>query len=175
MDDSLKKLTDKLNGELKNIDEVVHHLLKGHLIIEELLGEINSQFCFNKKYMYEAKLSFNQKAKLARSYCVRQHVSSQWKLISLLNSLRNELAHNLESERRHKKLEELRAFCIANKLGSDDFDESLLQNDAALVSLACAGVIGFLGHYLEDAKAYREIIYNLDREWNAEKEPFPRT
>lgn len=66
-------------------------LLKGHLIVEEVLEEIILSGCKNAAAMRELRLAFHIKAKLAQA--ISGVDSPVWTCVEKLNSARNELAH----------------------------------------------------------------------------------
>ncbi len=66
-------------------------LLKGHLLIEEVLEEIIVSACRDSQPMYEARMSFFTKIKLAQAIDGQQ--SPVWNCMEKLNGARNELAH----------------------------------------------------------------------------------
>lgn len=80
-------------------------LLKSHLVIEEVLTKIICKSTSTEKYVHEAKLTFNQKCKMARATNDLQHCSWVWQALKLLNQARNELSHNLTTEELNIKLE----------------------------------------------------------------------
>ncbi len=71
-------------------------ILKGHLLIEDLLRE----FCYSKTEnpdeLMGARLSFSQVSKLCRALMKNKAETWTWDCISRLNDLRNMLAHKLE-------------------------------------------------------------------------------
>lgn len=80
-------------------------LLKSHLVIEEVLTKIIYKNVAQEKYISEAKLSFYQKCKIARSINEIASASWVWQALKLLNQARNELSHNLTREELDIKLE----------------------------------------------------------------------
>src|SRR5690554_5207536 len=103
----------------RNIDKVVARfnklipdkdieliILKGHLLIEEILQDILEYFTKNRKYLLEINLTFYQKLYLCRSLVsfFHPHIFDS---IKLLNEIRNNLAHNLEPKDFNKKIDKL--------------------------------------------------------------------
>jgi hypothetical protein len=55
---------------------------------------------FHPEFIGEANLGFAQKLSIARSMSLDEHENAVWELGTKLNSLRNELAHKLDSPKR---------------------------------------------------------------------------
>ncbi|MEJ1495078.1 MAG: hypothetical protein RPU13_01125 [Candidatus Sedimenticola sp. (ex Thyasira tokunagai)] len=81
-------------------------VLKGHLLVEDLMRE----YCFSKvnngRYLEYSKMSFNQIAYLVRALQEKDAPSWIWGAIKKLNWLRNAFAHNLSPENYEKKRNE---------------------------------------------------------------------
>ncbi len=85
-------------------------ILKGHLLIEERLDSILMfEFDPDSFDLKKINLRFFQKLLLSKAVChkfgEKPMANSLWDGIQKLNSLRNELAHNLETVRFEKKLD----------------------------------------------------------------------
>src|SRR5262249_34301048 len=94
----------RFRAEMANVDVVAQVLLKGHLLLEEAICRIMDQYVFHREHLADARLSFHQKALIARSLCLRKNRFGEWDLLNAINSLRNDLAHRLNSQEREKKL-----------------------------------------------------------------------
>ena len=71
-------------------------ILKGHLLVEELLREyVHGQFSL-PEHLSDARLTFQQCLCLAKASDTDQSRDKLWLLVGKLNALRNKLAHNLE-------------------------------------------------------------------------------
>jgi hypothetical protein len=81
-------------------------LLKGHLLIEEVLTKLIERFTKNPKYLLDAKLNFAQKVYLARSLHGLDGNEWIWGALKKLNNARNKLAHGLDPELISRMLEE---------------------------------------------------------------------
>lgn len=79
-------------------------VLKGHLVIEELLCNVLRSHCENHDALLEARLTFYQKACVAKSL-MSSVGTVYFPSIFFINRLRNDLAHNLESSKRDKLIE----------------------------------------------------------------------
>ena len=78
-------------------------ILKGHLLIEELLDTLITKTLKKPTALKDARLSFIQKSCLAHSILGDiKNIDHFWSAIKKLNTLRNEIAHNLESRKIEK-------------------------------------------------------------------------
>lgn len=74
-------------------------ILKGHLIIEEILQGIIDRKLENPEGFDEAGLTFYQRVCLASAlYKLDPLYSFMWSAVKKLNKIRNDLAHQLESK-----------------------------------------------------------------------------
>jgi hypothetical protein len=102
MTSELSDSIQRFQQEMEHVDEVLHVLLKGHLLLEEVLTKILEQYLFHRQHLDGARLTFHQKSALGRALCLRKDHLGEWELLAVINALRNEVAHNLklQSERR---------------------------------------------------------------------------
>jgi hypothetical protein len=128
-------------------DEVVHVLLKGHLLIEAALTRVIEQHLFHPEYLSDASLRFYQKSSIARALCLRKDKRGEWTLMHALNALRNTLAHKLQSEEREKRVARVRRTYF--KEAPDGAEKETLReaSDAAVIAAACAHCAGFLATF----------------------------
>src|SRR5258708_6758278 len=103
LDPQFEELKRRSLEYLSNVDETTLVVLKGHLLIEELLDSIISTFVFHPEFIGADNLGFAQKLSIARSMSLDEHENAMWELATKLNSLRNELAHKLDSPKRAAK------------------------------------------------------------------------
>lgn len=157
----------RFREEMERVDELAHILLKGHLLIEESLTRILDQYFFHREYVGEARLTFSQKMNLARSLCLRKCAFGEWDLIASINSLRNELAHRLQSPEREKRFAKVKAIYLREIA---EFTELVAlvkaQADANVLMNAMAHCTSFLAAFEGDSKAFRGMIHTMDRELN---------
>ena len=83
-------------------DEITLLTLKGHLLVEEELDEIIRNKCRSPEHLGKVGFPFYAKARLARALVGGD--APVWGCIDALNSLRNELAHKLQSQKLQGKL-----------------------------------------------------------------------
>lgn len=151
------------------VDELTQTVLKGHLLVERTLDSILDVVLFHPDHLETARLSFNQKLQIARSLALRKDQLSIWSLVSSINSLRNELAHNLAGEKRQRKVEILKRVYLEEagpKLGV----EQQGQPDHIIAAHACALCIGFLATLEEDLANMRNYVDALDAKLNPDLE-----
>jgi len=79
---------------MPDIDDVSLIVLKGHLLLEEMLLELATLALEHPKHL--AKLSFHQLACLVLALMAEKPDDKCWELILQINSLRNRLAHKLQ-------------------------------------------------------------------------------
>ena len=89
------------DGELFQIlespDDVVSIVLRGHLVIEELLFTAIAAYCMDVEQLRRAKLRFPQMIAVLRAIQKLDALPEKiWHAIDDLNALRNSLAHSLE-------------------------------------------------------------------------------
>jgi uncharacterized protein YutE (UPF0331/DUF86 family) len=85
---------------LEESEDLTALILKGHLVVEELLTSGIEAYCQDVDQLKKANLRFAQKLPLLRALERLPVVNPRfWDAIARLNRLRNELAHNLESSR----------------------------------------------------------------------------
>ena len=159
-------------SEMKQVDALVHVLLKGHLLIEEALSRIIEQYVFHAEHLREARLTFNQKLLVARALCLRKARLGEWELLTALNKLRNEIAHKLQSGERDKKVGRVKALYFREAPLGSELSRAKKLPDETIILNACAHCYGFLGRFLTDSRSFRGIIHSLDRGLNPNLPPF---
>lgn len=157
---------------METVDDVIHVLLKGHLLIEESLSDVLDQYVFHREHLEEARLTFAQKAQVARALCLRKNSFGEWDLISAINALRNDLAHKLNSPERAKRLARVKDLYFREAAGFERIEEVKKGTDAVVLTNACAHALGFLSTFLADSRNFRQIVYAMDRKMNSDLPPF---
>lgn len=100
---------------LPETNDVTLIVLKGHLIVEEMLGVIAAEHCPYVEHLEAARLSFSQLSHVVRAMLVLPLLDNGWEAISVLNTLRNKLAHNLEPEGIDRYIEMLDKLCQSDE------------------------------------------------------------
>ncbi|WP_376694484.1 hypothetical protein [Wenzhouxiangella sp. EGI_FJ10409] len=108
MIDDSKIIADALvqiKRHLPRGDDLTLIVLKGHLLVEEQINGLIGDNVIDEKPLERARLTFAQRIALVRALVPPSRVSSlKLDATEKLNSLRNELAHNLSSEKIEKKV-----------------------------------------------------------------------
>lgn len=145
MQEHVPELLDSFGDQMDNLDEVAHVILKGHLLIEEWLTRAINQHLFHPEHLVEdGRLSFSQKVTLERSLDLRRNNLGMRDVISAVNSLRNELAHSLNSPMRLKKTSTLKQLFFREASAHQNVGEMKKLTDARLLRSICAACLGFL-------------------------------
>ncbi|MEO5716795.1 MAG: hypothetical protein ABIT37_25170 [Luteolibacter sp.] len=100
----------RFNEHFPKSDDLLTTVLKGHLLVEELLDTIN-RHCFHfPKYYDEANLPFSKKILIARAQVLVPNPEFLFGALIALNELRNNLAHNLDSPAQISKIQRFVTF-----------------------------------------------------------------
>lgn len=166
MPNNLEELRQRFEEHLRYVDEVVLVVLKGHLIIEEMLDSIISKFVFNPEFLEAANLRFAQKVSVARSISLDEHNNEMWQLAVTLNTLRNELAHSLTSSKRAAKTEAVIELYFRLAADIPKSEELRGQPEHIVISSAIAFFLGFLSSFQAEIDRFRESVDALDQAMN---------
>ena len=145
-------LHSKYQEFVKNGDVESVLILKGHLVIEELLTMAITATTGSEKEITEAKLSFSQKRLIAKALAGPNKSDGIWKIIDTLNKLRNDVGHNLTPQKSENLVDKLRSQLI----GRDSVAYGLIPNpndSNQIISHAVSFSIGFLEAYLRERNA----------------------
>jgi hypothetical protein len=74
-------------------------ILKAHLLIEEQIWHLLTERVHNPEALRRANLSAAQKINLAQSFFPVDHDPGLWKSLQTLNTMRNDIAHTIESKK----------------------------------------------------------------------------
>src|SRR5215472_4023776 len=97
----------RYDKHMPHTDDISLVVLKGHLLVEEMLNELARNVFPNAGYLDDARLSFHQLSRVVRSAVRAKSEDSCWDLIFALNSLRNDLVHDLEPPKLKSRLQTL--------------------------------------------------------------------
>lgn len=100
----------RLQKHLPKQSDSIVVILKGHLLCEEILDSLIKKHCKDQEAIDSVEITFFLKIHIAKALIGRKlgdyYVPSQvWEIFESLNSLRNELAHSLESEKVSSKIQ----------------------------------------------------------------------
>ncbi|WP_143705217.1 hypothetical protein [Pollutimonas nitritireducens] len=96
----------------------------------------------------------------------------EWELIAAINSLRNELAHKLESPEREKKLRRVKELYFREAAGLEGIENIKNESDTTILCCACGHCGGFLAKFEADSKALRHMVHTMDRQINPDLRAF---
>ncbi|NRS90896.1 hypothetical protein HNQ02_003847 [Flavobacterium sp. 7E] len=158
------------NAELAKIFGVIDKeslvILKGHLLIEESLNFIIENFVHHSDFMNKAKLTFYQKLNIARSMSVSEQENSMWLLIEKINTLRNDFAHRLESDKRESKIQVILSL-YKTEMKSTDFEDDWENEDLpTFLAFVISLCLGFLTALEAEIKRFKSIINIVDKSTN---------
>lgn len=110
-------------------------LLKGHLLIEEQIRALIDRRLQNPQALKEAnaRLETHQAIHLAKAFFPPGHMVEIWRAISKLNTLRNDIAHNLVE--RGSLWDRIEAWVQSAPTGAKDFDDSTTRFEITLWAL----------------------------------------
>ena len=150
--DSYDERSKSLMDLLPETDDITLITLKGHLIIEEALYSIVSSHCNFPKYIDDARLSFSQLSNIAKALISLPLHQTMFPAILKLNKLRNNLAHNISSDKAETLANEFVSLCG----DSDKSDQELCEQVKVSICYLLGGlsVIG----------AASEMIGNMPNE-----------
>ncbi|MGP3699907.1 hypothetical protein, partial [Rhodobacter sp. NSM] len=155
----LEALMKKVESTFGAVDETIIIVLKGHLLIEELLDRIIGTFVFHPDYVMAANLRFAQKISLARSLSVGEQDNAMWDIIIRLNALRNELAHSLGSDKRDRKVKAVVDCYLDQAEGHlDKIGVVKDQPEHIMLAFAVTFALGFLASFSDEANSFRRFI-----------------
>lgn len=158
--ESLRPAFERFAKHLGELDEMTQIVLKGHLVLEVGLDEILKHFVFNPTLLDRSNLRFYQKIQLARAFSLDESDNNVWDLIEAINSLRNQLAHSLDEDRRRPKVERVKDLYFGMYEAVSDEETQL--PDYLIVSFAVALCNGFLGSFHAEAERFRTMVDTLD-------------
>ena len=159
-------LIQRVQGQFRHIDPVAQVVLKGHLLMEELLTGIIERFLFHPDLLDQVNLRFFQKAHLARSLSLDEHDNDMWDLVLAINELRNQLAHSLDDDKRQPKIAKVRKLYFKEAADTPGIEHQRTLDDEVILAFAASLVVGFLSTFRAEADRFRDVVRNLDREMN---------
>ena len=144
--------------QINDIDELAMVVLKGHLVIEQVLTRIISKYVHHSNYV--PGLTFDNRVRLARSMSLDQADNSMWNLILAVNQLRNKVAHSLESKERQKAYQHLKqAYDVETK----DSTRQKVDEPHYLALMAMGHCLGFLQGFEAEIDRFKEWLGTMDK------------
>ena len=160
---TLQEIQKRFMDEINYVDDVAQIVLKGHLVIEELMTEAIERYVLNGEMVSDARLQFHQKLILCQSISVSEKNNPMWGLIAKINNARNNLSHSLNSDLRANKLESLKSN-YEQQFGREALGQiEEMSEDAAVCMLAISGCLGYLHTFLEEIKRFESLVSTLNK------------
>lgn len=165
--DALKKFEAYLAG-LTEIDLII---LRGHLLLEEILYSIVSEFVFHPTFIKKSDISFSQIVNIARSMSLDDENNSMWGLILAINTLRNKIAHELStSPNIQKHITKVKDLYNSEMKGSQgEFERLWLDDDCGGMKFSIAMSMGFLYEFQDEVKRFKKAVGLIDAIYNPHK------
>ena len=115
----------RFTGIMPSSSDIEINLLKGHLLIEEVLTAIVRAGVRRPEHLNFKRMQFYAKAKLARAVFKGFDEPWVWKAVGLLNDARNSLAHGLDSSETADLIRQFEAYVRSQEelQGMTGFDE----------------------------------------------------
>lgn len=133
-------------------NDLILNVLKGHLLIEEVLVEIINASVFHPEKIDHERFQFHHRLALAQAFDKNDPPKDEvWLVIGKLNALRNKLVHNLEPTEVEKRVEELLKAFESAAGGWKQFEKDSTPEKLRVV------VIYLLG-FLESAKRSAQFL-----------------
>ncbi|MGO2498647.1 MAG: hypothetical protein ACTH6I_11570 [Vibrio litoralis] len=158
---TLEDIQNRFAEEVKYVDDSAQILLKGHLVIEDLMTQALEAYVLHAEFVGNARLQFNQKLELCKSISLSNQNKVTWNLIKKINVLRNALSHSLDPERRSKAVESLKS------IYDQEFDPRTrvidgIGEECALCLASVMGSLGYLHSFLAEVKRLENMIKTID-------------
>lgn len=154
-----KPLLEHFIEQIKHIDELAMVIIKGHLVIEQVLTRIIGKYVHHSNHIPD-RLNFAQLVSLARSMSLDEADNSMWNLILAVNALRNKVAHSLESQERQKAYKRLKVTYHAE---IDDGSPPEDEESHHLALMAMAHCLGFLQSFESEIDRFKEWLGTMDK------------
>jgi len=161
---ALKKFEAYLAG-LTEIDLII---LRGHLLLEEILYSIVGEFVFHPTFIKKSDINFSQMVNIARSMSLDDENNSIWGLILAINKLRNKIAHELPaSSNIQKHIAKVKDLYNSEKKELQGDSERLWANDDCRgMKFSITMSMGFLYEFLEEVKRFKKAVHLIDTIYN---------
>jgi hypothetical protein len=152
-----RDLSDK---HFANVSELSLIVLKGHLLLEQLLTALILHYARPSADLREARLQFSQKVALVRAFVIFPFPSEFWGLLKVINQLRNDFSHELQPKKLEEHLKVIRAMAASHRKTTEKRFQSLFDSDEGSLKMIISYWIGFLTpldsliHIMEKSKTY---------------------
>lgn len=151
-------------GILPSSADIEMNLLKGHLLVEEVLSAVIQVGLRRPEHLTIERMQFSAKARLARALFKGPDEPWIWKAINRLNDARNSLAHGLNSSKTAELIVEFVAYAKEQEgiRGMSDYEEQkTLVDQLRLAMFAIFAHLVIMGQVREPrANALAEALKN---------------
>lgn len=151
-----KKIAESTSHHISKIEEEDLLILKGHLLVESALRDYCKSKTVNHSAFDKAKLSFTQLLHLTQALNGELD-KEKWALLKNLNTLRNQIAHQLDSQ---NSLEENK-LKLLNSFDPDEFIEFELHASSDLHKLKHI-VVNIYAYLVTQLHITKIITINID-------------
>lgn len=162
MSDEFGEMRRRIEKVFGTLDDTIVIVLKGHLLIEEMLDSIIKSFVFHSEYIDDAHLRFTQKVQIARSLSIDEHENGMWDIATRLNTLRNDFAHALDSDKRQRKISAVVEAYFREADEAEHIELVKSQDEHVILALAAAYFVGFLGSFKMEVQRFRALVDGID-------------
>lgn len=169
MTDKVAKIQAQLEEHFQYVDAIAQVVLKGHLLIEEALERIIGKFVFHPEHLENANLRFAQKLDVARSMSLDEQDNEMWDLAKAINSLRNELAHSLNSKKRQQKTQRVRGLYLKLLDDEEISAQHKQESDEVVLMWAASFFLGFLTSFESEVDRFKAFVSAIDRSLNSQR------
>ncbi|MEF1285191.1 hypothetical protein QTN94_14785 [Vibrio sp. M250220] len=122
-------------------NETERFILKLHILLEGILEKIIRKTFPYPKATLECELTFSQKLAIVKSICYQDEIALVFKHIKIINQIRNELAHNLESRKYEQLIHTLdNTYTINNGFQLDEQSLELFKKRAYMLYGTLLGI-----------------------------------
>lgn len=135
-EEEIKKRVTAAQERRKKIIDLRLAVLEGHLLMEETLNDFIGAALFNPEQFKLTRVNFHTKGNFAVSLAANRDKDEMWAVFWAINQLRNEMAHNLDSEKIAEKMSFLRKTYI-DALEPKPPAYAKTRGDEDLVDSAC--------------------------------------
>jgi hypothetical protein len=159
---TLEDIQNRFYDEVKYVDESSQILLKGHLVVEDLMNQALEAFVFHGEIIEDARLQFHQKLDLCRAISLNDHNNNMWNLVKKVNVFRNALSHSLDPARRDKAVQALKSVYDQELPLSTRIIDGIPE-EKALCLAAIMACLGFLHSFVSEVKRFQSLVKDMDK------------
>jgi hypothetical protein len=163
-DPRLEASRKAMEERVKKFNELMLAVVKGHLVIEQAMDGFLSASFSHPEHVQDGKVArftHSQKVQMCRATSFNEAENGLWKVIWAVNTLRNQIAHDLDVAEIQRKMNNVRKELFAN-LTEKQVAALKAQSDDYIAQYACVLCAGFLGMLQDDAEDRRKVI---DEHW----------